>query len=373
MSPRASRASTAVLAATAAFGTLVSPAQADAAKNSALPKAMTYRVGPGETLSSIATRTGVPASAISRANGPHALRAGHRLVIPAAQEQPAATTHTVASGETLSHIARRYGTSVQAIASANNIADPGRIYPGQQLTIPGAADQAAPAAQEQPAATTHTVASGETLSHIARQYGTSTTALAQANSIADPGRIYPGQQLTIPGATGQTAQLTAVPANPVPKTFLHYTYSDETNGAANQNRASLESVEVPSPAQMQEMVRSTAVEMGVDPQLAMAHAYVESGFDMRAVSPANAVGVMQVIPSSGQWASQLVGRDLNLLDPQDNVIAGIAIIRYLQNNADSVEQGIAGYYQGLGGVRKNGMRPDTQTYVSKVLGAKARF
>lgn len=82
---------------------------------------------------------------------------------------------------------------------------------------------------------------------------------------------------------------------------------------------------------------------------------------------------MQVIPSSGQWASQLVGRNLDLLDPYDNVVAGVAIIRSLQSSAANLDQGIAGYYQGLGGVRKYGMRPDTVAYVAKVKAAMARF
>jgi soluble lytic murein transglycosylase-like protein len=113
--------------------------------------------------------------------------------------------------------------------------------------------------------------------------------------------------------------------------------------------------------------------MGVDPRLALAHAFVESGFNHAAVSPANAIGTMQVIPSSGEWASGLVGRHLNILDPQDNVTAGVSIIRSLQNSAGSLEEGIAAYYQGLAGVRANGMYPDTENYVNTILAAMDRF
>lgn len=52
-------------------------------------------------------------------------------------EQPAGGVHVVQPGETLSAIARRYGTTAQAIAAANNIANLNLIRPGQQLTIPG--------------------------------------------------------------------------------------------------------------------------------------------------------------------------------------------------------------------------------------------
>lgn len=75
---------------------------------------------------------------------------------------------------------------------------------------------------------------------------------------------------------------------------------------------------------------------------------------------------MQVIPSSGEWASQMVGRKLNLLDPQDNVTAGVAIIRHLQRTSPSMDVGIASYYQGAAGVRRHGMYPDTRQYVAKV-------
>jgi len=69
----------------------------------------------------------------------------------------------------------------------------------------------------------------------------------------------------------------------------------------------------------------------------------------------------------------MVGRELNLLDPYDNVVAGVAIIRYLDRNASSKDQAIAGYYQGLAGVKKNGMKSDTVAYVAKVKAAMARF
>ena len=358
-------------------------AVAHPAKLGAKAPSLTYRAASHDTLETVAKRTGVSPTAIAQANklaGP--IRTGQLLTIPAVPgalkaplpaEQPSGSlSHTVQRGETLSGIARQHGTTVAAVTQANGIADPARIYVGQRISIPGAAQPSPQAAAQSTAQTngSHTVQRGETLSGIARQHGTTVAAVAQANGIADPARIYAGKTLTIPGAATTAS---ATPQNPVPKTFLHYTYPDSTNSAANANKLALERAAVPSRAQMQEIVRSTAAQMGVDPRLALAHAYVESGFDMRSVSPANAIGVMQVIPSSGEWASRLVGRRLNLLDPHDNAVAGVAIIRYLQSNADGVDQGIAGYYQGLGGVRKNGMKPDTVAYVNRVKAARARF
>ncbi len=159
----------------------------------------------------------------------------------------------------------------------------------------------------------------------------------------------------------------------VGNTFLGRTYSSGTVNSANENKRALLAANLPSRAQMQAMVASTARAMGVEPSLALAHAFQESSFNMASVSPANAVGVMQVIPSAGQWAEGLVGRKLNLLDPQDNVTAGIAIIRHHQRNSPSKEIGIASYYQGAAGVKKYGMYPDTKRYVANILALQNRF
>ena len=82
---------------------------------------------------------------------------------------------------------------------------------------------------------------------------------------------------------------------------------------------------------------------------------------------------MQVIPSTGAWVSTMVGRDLDLLDPNDNVTAGVVLLKYLTRNADSLNQAIAGYYQGLSGVRKYGMNPDTKNYVAAVRAHMKKF
>lgn len=431
---RVAKASTAVLAATTAFG-IATTTTADAhgapapktvspTPGAKAPGSGSYTVVRGDTLSAIAHRLGVSVASLAQANSlsnPNRIFVGQRLTVPSSggattvtstpnQASSAATsTYTVARGDTLGAIAKRFGTSVAALASANGISNPNRIWVGQQLTIPSASGSQAspaqpatpahtvstqaPAAQgsstqapsaqasgsaSTPASSSYTVAQGDTLSSIARKLGTTVAQLAKANGIANPNRIYPGQKLITPsGSTSATstaaATATKTSSGSVPKTFLGYTYSDSVNAAANNNKASLDSANVPGRAAMQNMVREVAVQMGVDPALALAHAYTESGFNAKAVSPANAVGVMQVIPSSGTWASQLVGRQLNLLDPHDNVVAGVAIIRWLQTHASSVDEGIAGYYQGLGGVRKYGMKSDTIAYVNKVKAAMARF
>ena len=105
----------------------------------------------------------------------------------------------------------------------------------------------------------------------------------------------------------------------------------------------------------------------MDPRLALAIAYQESGWNQRAVSPANAVGVMQVIPAGGQWASGLVGRRLDLLDTRDNITAGVVMLRALGRSTERTEDAVAAYYQGLAALRKHGMYGDTKRYVATVM------
>jgi len=111
------------------------------------------------------------------------------------------TVHTVVRGDTLYSIARRYGVSLQAIVTANGIVNPNLISVGQRLTIPGGSAPAPTPAPAPPSSggTVHTVRAGETLTRIALRYGVSIWSIVSANGIANPNLIYPGQRLTIPG------------------------------------------------------------------------------------------------------------------------------------------------------------------------------
>lgn len=99
--------------------------------------------------------------------------------------------HVVQPGENLFRIALRYGTTVQAIASRNGIANPALIYVGQRLVIPTSGGQ-------QPTGTTYVVQPGDNLFRIALRFNMSYIYLAQYNGITNPSRIYVGQVLRIP-------------------------------------------------------------------------------------------------------------------------------------------------------------------------------
>jgi LysM repeat protein len=107
------------------------------------------------------------------------------------------TTHVVQVGENLFRIALKYGTTVQAIAAANGIANPAMIYVGQELTVPsssGSGTEPPPVT----GGTTYTVQRGDNLFRIALRYNMSYIYLAQYNNIANPASIYAGQVLQIP-------------------------------------------------------------------------------------------------------------------------------------------------------------------------------
>jgi hypothetical protein len=68
----------------------------------------------------------------------------------------------------------------------------------------------------------------------------------------------------------------------------------------------------------------------------------------------------------------VVGRRLDLLKPQDNVTAGVVLLKILTRSA-SQRTAVAGYYQGLKSVRERGMFPDTKRYVANIMVLKKRF
>ena len=119
-------------------------------------------VAPGDTLWGIARRHEVPLAALIAANGlepPYTLHPGRGLTLPA-PPPPQGGVYVVVAEDTLSRIARRFGTSVGALASLNAIQPPYVIRPGQGLRLPGAAPSPAPAAAAKPAAVRTAAAAG---------------------------------------------------------------------------------------------------------------------------------------------------------------------------------------------------------------------
>lgn len=373
-----------------------------------------YTIARGDTISGIAGKFGLDTYAVLKLNGLQAntvIYPGQKIKLdgsaapaapapapaaPAPSAPAGGSAYTVKPGDTLSAIAARHGVKLSEVFGWNGLNMRSIIRPGQQIKIGGGSTAPAPAAPAPaapaaapsapapapapaaPASGSYTIKAGDTLSGIAARNGVKLADILSANRLTMSSIIYPGQKLALPGSSLAPASTPSTPppatVTPlVPSTFLGFTYPAAVVSSANQNKALLNASPVPTREQMKTIVADTARRMGVDPSLALAFAFQESSFDHRSVSPANAIGTMQVIPSSGQWASDLVGRQLNLLDPYDNATAGVAIIRQLTRTSPDLDTAIAGYYQGQYSVSKYGMYDDTKQYVESIKAHQKNF
>lgn len=122
---------------------------------------------------------------------------------PEIPQESGTIIYTVKSGDSLSEIARDYGTTVNSIVSLNTfITNPDLIYPGQQLTI---RSNSSDNNNGNSSSTVYTVVRGDTLSKIARDYNTTVSNLVITNNISNPNLIYPGERIII--STGNTINL----------------------------------------------------------------------------------------------------------------------------------------------------------------------
>jgi membrane-bound lytic murein transglycosylase D len=166
------------------------------------------RVEPGDTLGAIAARHGVEVAALAAVNGiddPRRLRPGRLLELPAGATRVAPPARPpaparparvkVARGDTLSSIARRTGVDPKALAAANGIRDPRSLRPGQLLELP-AGDGAG--ARTAAAPRTYTVRSGDTLYSIAQRHGVTPAAIAARNGLRNRHKLSVGQRLELP-------------------------------------------------------------------------------------------------------------------------------------------------------------------------------
>lgn len=354
-------------------------------KTSSSSGSSSYTVKNGDTLGSIAIKHNMSLSSLLSKNDISASKVifpGEKIKVSGSSSSSssskssqkkssssASSSYTVRSGDTLSGIASKHGMSLSELLKANDISASKPIFPGSKIKVSGGSSSSSSSskstAKPKAKTSTYTVKSGDTLSGIATSHDMKLASLLNLNpdySASSPLKI--GAKLKVSGSS--VAPSGQVKKQKIGNTFAGRTYADHVVKDANSNKDYLDSTSVPSRGEMQALIRSTAKSMGVDPALALAHAYQESGFNMRAVSPANAVGAMQVLPSTGDWIASVIGQDLNVLNPRDNVVAGVAVIAYNLDNTDNLDDAIASYYQGLAGVRNNGMYEDTKHYVASI-------
>lgn len=325
----------------------------------------TVVVEPGDTLSQIALDHGLTVDALAglnRLDDPNRIYVGQKLALkaprpavaprapaaaPTTPAAPATTIHEILGGEYLIAIADRYGTTVTAIAAANGLANPSFIRAGDRLRIPGIA----PARPRTPAPkatrmTVHVVLSGENLTGIAARYGTTIAAIVGANAIADASYVQAGDRLQIPGT--RAAQPTTAAPRSMPG----------VSAAQRDVRA---------------VIVAEARRFGVPAALALAVAWQESSWRQGVVSEAGAVGVMQLLPDTGDWVGEaMLHERVDIGNLRSNVHAGVRLLaHYLERYGGDRNRTLAAYYQGQHAVDTRGIYLMSRPYISSILALEA--
>lgn len=344
-------------------------------------------VAAGETLSSVAAQDGLTVASLAAANGLSAnaeLISGTILHIPPQGTQGSAsssaaptTTATTGStgstgsdglgggsylvrfGDTLSGIAARAGTTVAALAAASGLNPNEVLLAGATLTLPGGSSGSDGVSTGDSAGGAYVVRFGDTLSGIAVQAATTVASLAAANGLNPDGVLLAGTMLTVPGGS-QTSYIEHVSTRVSSTTA---TTRGNTAGPYPTNQYMSAS-----------QIAAIAESEGVPASLAKAIGWQESGWSNAVVSPAGAVGVMQIVPSTWRWiAANLATVPLAPASATDNVRAGVLLLRALLAQTGSDGQAAAGYYQGLASISQSGELPSTRQYVADVIALQSHF
>ena len=187
-----------------------------------------YVVQAGDTLYSIARRSGMSLNSLLTLNGlsqSSIIYPGQSLTVSQSEGNfttPVSTktnsassvvstsgTYTVKAGDTLYSIARRSGVSLSSLLSLNGLSQSSVIRPGQTLNVSGAssttvATPVSTASQATSTSGTYTVKAGDTLYRIAHNHGISLRTLLSVNGLSETSTIRPGQQLVVSGSTQAT-------------------------------------------------------------------------------------------------------------------------------------------------------------------------
>lgn len=306
----------------------------------------TYTVRSGDTLTGIAIRHGLRTIDLITWNDlswSSIIHPGDELTLRAPSAAPAppdrgdagggsrasGATHTVRAGDTLWAIAQHYGVTVRAISDANDLGAAAVIFPGQELTIPGAGGGSSGGGADdsdsgpgdsgsgQPAAPsgddrTYTVEAGDTLWAIAAEHDLSVGELLDLNDLDEGAIIYPGQELVVERAAPE-----AEPEH-VPSIYdsPEYDLQATLNAPQAENAA---------------LIIGVGRDLGVPESgiaIALATAMVESSLRNLDWGDRDSVGLFQQRPSAG-WG-----------DAEDLLDRGIATRTFFLGASDGATRGL---------------------------------
>jgi peptidoglycan hydrolase-like protein with peptidoglycan-binding domain len=185
----------------------------------------------------------------------------------------------------------------------------------------------------------YVVKPGDSLTAIARAHGTTLSALAHLNRL-DPARpLLIGVKLRLPATAAAPASVSASDAASVRSSLDHW-----------------------------------AAYYGIDPRLARALAWMESGYNNSEVSSVGAQGVMQLLPSTWDYVESVLIKHPVAHDADGNVHVGLAYLDHLLHAFDGDERlALAAWYQGERSVRATGPYKVSKAFVADVLALKSRM
>lgn len=178
----------------------------------------------------------------------------------------------------------------------------------------------------------YVVKPGDTLWSIGRRTGTDPMALAVRNHIADPRHVEPGRSLLLDDRPA---------AAPMP---------ERLSGEAARR-----------------LLVSAAKEFELNPSFVTAVSLWESGWNQAQISKDGAVGLMQILPITADWAGPaLLGRKVDIYKAADNARLGAALLRRYLDLFSDPRLALAAYYQGEKATRMHGIFPSSRDYVEGV-------
>lgn len=264
-------------------------------------------------------------------------------------------THVVESGDTLSEIAQDTGTSVAGLMAENDLSSPDRLRVGQRLSIPHADDPSSPIAAATPAA-----APSSTIHVVAA--GETLGHIAQRLGVSSAD-LASANNISNPNRIREGQELTVPAGSSAVVAVSDYPNLPDRLMSMPERRALIPFFEEWSAAN------------GLSVDLVMAVAWQESGWNSEAVSFKGAVGVGQIMPATGAWiAADLIGRpELDRTIAEDNIRMSARYLRWLIDYLGDEDLALAGYYQGPGAVMAGIMYEDTVQYVANVQAHRQFF
>jgi peptidoglycan hydrolase-like protein with peptidoglycan-binding domain len=202
-----------------------------------------------------------------------------------------------------------------------------------------------PTQVEEVAVRTYVVRQGDNLTALAQRFGLSLGGLARANRLDTAKPLLIGTKLRVPGRARTVAAVS-------PTTAVAAATAQEIRDALGY----------------------WAGQYGVDPRLARALSWMESGFQSGVVSSVGAWGPMQLLPTTFDYVQQqLVGAPIPKT-ALGNVQAGVALLHHLLDVFGGDERlALAAWYQGERAVRERGLFDETKPFVANVLALRERM